>query len=98
MDAVCSVPKDRWNVDWAIENGLTSDCGGFLSPSNQVALFDHTFFGVSHREACVTDPQQRLLLQVRPRMHLNLRYLYLSVIRSLMKHLKEHVYWVDQLV
>ena len=67
-DAICEVPKDRWNIDkfYSPDAGKPGKMyvrkGGFLRES--LDTFDAAFFGISPREAVYMDPQQRFLLEV----------------------------------
>ena len=68
VDAVCEVPRDRWDVDAYYDSEIGAPgkmCtrhGGFLR--GRIDEFDPQFFGISPREAESMDPQQRLLLEV----------------------------------
>ncbi|MGY4712888.1 sulfolipid-1 biosynthesis phthioceranic/hydroxyphthioceranic acid synthase [Mycolicibacterium sp. CBM1] len=65
-DLVTEVPHDRWDSDeyYDPETGVpgrtASKWGAFL---DDVAGFDHEFFGVNEQEAAALDPQHRLLLE-----------------------------------
>ncbi|BBZ28131.1 polyketide synthase [Mycolicibacterium madagascariense] len=65
-DLVTEVPADRWDADdlYDPEPGLPGRSigkwGAFL---DDVAGFDHEFFGINEREAQSLDPQHRLLLE-----------------------------------
>jgi polyketide synthase 5 len=65
-DLVTEIPPDRWNADdyYDPEPGTqgrsVSRWGAFL---DDVAGFDHEFFGINEREATALDPQHRLLLE-----------------------------------
>ena len=65
-DLVTEVPADRWDADdhYDPEPGLpgrsVGKWGAFL---DDVAGFDHEFFGINEREAQSLDPQHRLLLE-----------------------------------
>ncbi|WP_414590455.1 aminotransferase class III-fold pyridoxal phosphate-dependent enzyme [Anabaena sp. CCY 9614] len=67
VDAIASVPKDRWDVDAFYDPDPTTPgkmntrWGGFL---DQVDQFDPAFFEISPREAERIDPQHRLVLEV----------------------------------
>ncbi len=67
VDAVTSVPKDRWDgeayfdADLSTPGKTNSRRGGFL---DRVDTFDPLFFGISPREAVDVDPQQRLALEL----------------------------------
>jgi acyl transferase domain-containing protein len=65
VDAVGTVPSDRWNVDRFYDPGgapgyARTRWGGFVA---DVDHFDPRVFGISPREAVKVDPQQRLLLE-----------------------------------
>ncbi len=67
-DLISEVPRERWAVDAAHEDGperapgkMNTRWGGFLAGVDQ---FDADFFGIAPREAARMDPQQRLLLEV----------------------------------
>lgn len=65
VDLVGEVPADRW--DWQAYHGdpttqanrTHSKWGGFMPNPDH---FDHSFFGITRREASMMDPQQRLLM------------------------------------
>jgi polyketide synthase 5 len=65
-DLITEIPADRWDADeyYDPEPGVrgrsVSRWGGFL---DDVAGFDHEFFGIAEREAIAIDPQHRLLLE-----------------------------------
>uniref|UniRef100_UPI0031D74B85 polyketide synthase n=1 Tax=Mycobacterium sp. TaxID=1785 RepID=UPI0031D74B85 len=65
-DLVTEVPPDRWDADefYDPEPGLPGRTvckwGAFLE---NVADFDHEFFGIGEKEATAMDPQHRLLLE-----------------------------------
>ncbi|MBP5976712.1 SDR family NAD(P)-dependent oxidoreductase [Brasilonema sp. CT11] len=67
VDAITSVPADRWNVDSFYDpegekpGKIRTRWGGFIG---NIDSFDAQFFGISPREASRMDPQQRLLLEV----------------------------------
>ncbi len=67
-DAICEVPKDRWNIDRFYSPDVQKPGkiyvrkGGFLT--EPIDRFDAAFFGISPREAVSMDPQQRFLLEV----------------------------------
>ena len=62
IDAVTSVPADRWGPQSPTVSGrAVPDAGGFL---DRVDAFDAEFFGISPREAKSMDPTQRLLLEL----------------------------------
>ncbi len=62
-DAICEVPKDRWNIDRFYSPDVQKPGkiyvrkGGFLS--EPLDRFDAAFFGISPREAVSMNPQQR---------------------------------------
>lgn len=66
VDAVSTVPADRWDADalysqdLSVPGKIITKKGGFL---DRIDLFDPQFFGISPREANSLDPQQRLLLE-----------------------------------
>ncbi|WP_095961649.1 type I polyketide synthase [Corallococcus macrosporus] len=68
VDAVTTVPADRWDVDAYYAEDPDAGWkmfvreGGFLK--QPIAAFDSEFFGISPREANYVDPQQRLMLEV----------------------------------
>jgi len=65
-DLVAEVPSDRWDADEyydpqpGVPGRSVTKWGGFL---DDVAGFDHEFFGINEREATAIDPQHRLLLE-----------------------------------
>ncbi|MFB2772484.1 SDR family NAD(P)-dependent oxidoreductase [Pelatocladus sp. BLCC-F211] len=65
-EGICSIPKDRWNVDDLYSDGATergkicTSAGGYLENIKQ---FDPRFFNISPKEAAYIDPQQRLVLK-----------------------------------
>ena len=66
VDAVRTVPADRWDAEDLFSptpapGKLSTTSGGFLERVDQ---FDHEFFGISRREAVFMDPQQRITLEV----------------------------------
>jgi acyl carrier protein len=66
VNAVCEVPKTRWNIDdyYESEPGtpgkIYTKYGYFI---DDIAGFDRDFFNVSPTEAQAMDPQHRLLLE-----------------------------------
>ncbi len=64
-DAVTRVSPSRWPpaiTDVSVgERHIDIGQGGFLE---DIAYFDHRFFGMTEKESAGTDPQQRLLLEV----------------------------------
>ena len=65
VDAVCEIPKDRWDIDKYYDENRTpgkmySRQGGFI---DDIAEFDAEFFNISDQEACWIDPQHRMLLE-----------------------------------
>ena len=61
LDAIASVPLDRWDADLIPEATLGGRFGGFV---HEWAGFDAGAFGISPSEAAFMDPQQRILLEV----------------------------------
>ncbi|WP_338784975.1 type I polyketide synthase [Streptomyces sp. DG1A-41] len=61
VDAIRSVPEDRWRDFTAFPPADAHPHGGYL---DDIAGFDADFFRVTPREAAVMDPQQRILLEV----------------------------------
>lgn len=65
-DMVTEIPAQRWDLEeyYDPEPGVpgrsVSKWGAFL---DDVAGFDHEFFGINEREATASDPQHRLLLE-----------------------------------
>jgi len=65
-DLVTEIPPDRWDADDyydpqpGVPGRSVTKWGGFL---DDVAGFDHEFFGINEREAIAIDPQHRLLLE-----------------------------------
>jgi mycobactin polyketide synthetase MbtC len=67
-ELISTIPRDRgWPVDSLLALsrldgwGQVCDAGGFL---HSAALFDPSFFGITHREAVVMHPQQRVAIRV----------------------------------
>jgi len=65
-ETVTEVPSERWDIDAYYSDDPNAEAkmytryGSFI---DDVATFDHRFFGISSRETLSTDPQQRLLLE-----------------------------------
>jgi hypothetical protein len=63
LDAISSVPLDRWDSDGAADAVVGGRFGGFVA---EWAGFDAAAFGISPSEAAFMDPAQRVLLEVYP--------------------------------
>ncbi|MDB9527375.1 SDR family NAD(P)-dependent oxidoreductase [Oscillatoria sp. CS-180] len=67
VDAISTVPSDRWNVDEYHDPNpeaagkIVTRYGGFV---DHLQEFDAAFFGIAPKEAVSLDPQQRLLMEV----------------------------------
>lgn len=61
LDAIASIPLDRWDVDSMPESSVGGRFGGFV---DAWADFDAPAFGITPSEAALMDPQQRALLEV----------------------------------
>ena len=69
MDAIATIPVDRWDNDRLLVPGVDANTagvagrfGGFVA---DWASFDAALFAVPPSEAALVDPQQRVLLEVR---------------------------------
>lgn len=69
INGVCSIrviPSERWNVrNYYSSDLMTSNRAVYKwgSVIDDVDLFDHQFFNISHSEAANMDPQHRILLE-----------------------------------
>lgn len=65
-DLVTKIPPDRWDADeyYDPEPGVPGRAvSKWCASLDDVAGFDHEFFGIGEREATAIDPQHRLLLE-----------------------------------
>ena len=63
IDAVATIPMERWDTDLSISSGKGGMPSRFAAFLSKVDTFDAGLFGVGGAEAILMDPQQRLLLE-----------------------------------